>query len=96
MLVKVLIKRRFKRGKEAEVAALITKFRAGAVNQPGYICGETLSDIEDPQVKLVIATWKDFPSWQAWKDSPTRREFEAMLDIFQDSPTEYAAYVLDG
>jgi heme-degrading monooxygenase HmoA len=96
MLVKVLIRRRFKKGTKAEVAALITRFRAGAVNQPGYICGETLTDVEDPQVKLVIATWKDLASWQTWRNSSTRREFEAMLDVFQDNPTEYATYVLDG
>ena len=96
MLVKILIKRRFKKGMEEEVSRLITQFRAGAVSQPGYICGETLSDVGDPQVKLVIATWKDQASWLAWKDNPTRKEFEAMLAIFQEGPTEITTYTLSG
>ena len=96
MLVKVLIKRKFKKGMEEEVSRLITRFRTGAVGQPGYICGETLSDVNNPQVKLIIATWRDRAAWHAWRDSATRKEFESMLTLFQDGPTEYATYVLDG
>ena len=42
MLAKVLIKRRFKKGTNKEVRALLNEFRAGAMNQPGYITGQTL------------------------------------------------------
>ena len=42
MPAKILIKRQFKDGSIREVSALLNEFRSGAMNQPGYISGETL------------------------------------------------------
>ena len=42
MAVKVFIKRHIKEGKTKEVFALLKKHRIGAMNQKGYVTGETL------------------------------------------------------
>jgi len=94
VLVKIFIKRYFKEGKTKEINALLTKFRAGAMNRPGYVSGETLLDPEDPNKVLVIGTWQDMESWINWKESSARKKFEAMLEIYQHGPTEYEAYLL--
>ena len=96
MLVKIFIKRRFKTGKVKEISALLRDFRSGAMTQAGYVSGETLVSYDDPQNMLVISTWQDMESWQAWKENPKRKEFEAMLELYQESPTSYEAFMLGG
>ena len=58
MVVKVLIKRRIKEGRAREVFALLNKFRSDAMNQKGYISGETLFNHDAPQEILVIGMWQ--------------------------------------
>ncbi len=94
MLVKVCIKRRFQKGKVNEIRSLLKEFRSGAMNQPGYISGETLVSYEDPQDVLVIGTWASIESWDAWRRNKSRQELEKMLEIYQEGPTQYTTYVL--
>jgi heme-degrading monooxygenase HmoA len=94
MLVKIFIKRRFVKGKVKEINALLRDFRSGAMTQAGYVSGETLVSYDDPRDVLVIGTWQNMESWLAWKDNPRRKEFEAMLAIYQEGQTGYDAYVL--
>ncbi len=94
MNAKILIKRRFKKGKQKEIIALLRELRGGALNQPGYISGETLSSSEDPQVLMVIGTWQDMESWYNWKQNNTRQPLEKMLETYQEESTEYQEYTL--
>jgi len=94
MIAKILISRHFKKGKRKDIFALLKRFRSTALNQPGYISGETLTEDNDPQRMLVITTWEDMESWDNWKESNERKEFEAMLQLFQEGPTEYKRYLL--
>lgn len=94
MNAKILIKRRFKKGKQKEIIALLRELRGGALHQPGYISGETLSSSEDPQVLMVIGTWLDMESWYNWKQNSTRQTLEKMLETYQEKSTEYQEYTL--
>jgi len=94
MVAKILIRRRFKKGKTREIFTLLKDFRAAALNQPGYISGETLIEHNDSQHMLVIGSWENLESWHSWKKSKKRKEFEAMLEIYQEGPTEYEEYLL--
>ncbi|MGD9301046.1 MAG: antibiotic biosynthesis monooxygenase [Desulfobacterales bacterium] len=94
MNAKILIKRRFKKGKQKEIAALLRELRSGALNQPGYISGETLTSSDDPQVLMVIGTWRDMDSWNNWKQNNTRQTLEQMLETYQEESTEYQEYTL--
>ena len=94
MNAKILIKRRFKKGKQKEIIALLRELRGGALHQPGYISGETLTSSEDPQVLMVIGTWQDMESWNNWKRNNTRQTLEQMLEIYQEESTEYQEYTL--
>ena len=94
MVAKILIIRRFKIGKTKEIFALLKGFRSTALNQPGYISGETLLEHNDSQHMLVIGTWENMESWHSWKNNNKRKEFEALLELYQDGPTEYEEYLL--
>lgn len=94
MLVKILIKRRFKEGKSKEVCELLNKLRSSAMNLEGYVSGVTLVGYEDPQSMLVISTWQNMEYWLKWKESPQRKQEDALLEIYQDGPTQYEDYIL--
>jgi len=94
MAVKVIIKRTFKEGKAKEVFALLKKFRSEAMDQEGYITGETLVGFDDPQKVLVISTWQSIDNWLKWSEDSGRKANEALLQQYLEGPTEYEAYVL--
>ena len=94
MAVKVIIKRRFREGKAKEVFALLKKFRAEAMDQDGYITGETLIGFDDPQNVLVIATWQSIDNWLKWKEDSGRKAKETVLQQYLEGTTEYEVYIL--
>ena len=89
MQAKIIIKRRFVKDKKAEIIALLREFRSGALNQPGYVSGETLTSADDPQTMVVISTWQDMESWYKWKENNTRKALEKMLETYQEESTDY-------
>ena len=94
MITKILIKRRFKEGKTKQIVALLNELRARAMHQPGYISGETLSQKGFPNNMVIIGTWQDMDDWHRWRDSDERHKFEAMLELYQERPTDYEEFFL--
>lgn len=93
MIVKVIIKRDVVEGKENEFFQRLKSLRALALNQKGYITGETLINTESPSKVLVISKWESLEDWEAWKSNPQRKEVESTLSTLQYNETEYEAYV---
>ena len=81
MQAKILIKRRFQTGKKKEIISVLRELRSRAMGQPGYISGQTLASPGDPQLLLVIGSWKDL---------------EQILESYQVGDTEYEEFVLGG
>jgi quinol monooxygenase YgiN len=96
MQAKILIKRKFLKGKKSEIIALLKELRSGALQQPGYISGETLSSVDQPQTLMVIGSWQDMESWHNWKENDTRKTLERMLATYQEGSTEYQEFTLGG
>ena len=93
MIVKVMIKRKIKEGKAREVFTLLNKFRSDAMNQKGYISGETLINHDDPMEILVISMWQDMDNWVRWRENPERKANENLLERWLEEPTAYESYV---
>ena len=94
MVVRVLIKRRIKEGKARKVFALLNQFRSQAMDQAGYISGETLINYDDPREILVIGFWHSVQNWLDWKENENRKANERQLERYLDGPTEYKKCVL--
>ena len=69
MIAKIIIKRRFVDENRPQILSLLNKIRSIAMDQPGYISGETLMQKDFPENMAVIATWQNMESWLAWKNS---------------------------
>lgn len=80
MAVKIIIKRKIAKSMEAQISPLLLQLRSRAMRQPGYISGETLINVNDPEDYLVISTWKSFKEWKAWEESKERNEIQERIE----------------
>jgi len=93
MHVKVFIKRDMIAGKEEEFFLHLKNLRINAMNQEGYISGETLICVENANKVTVISLWETLEDWNNWKTNKKRIEIDALLNKLQENPTEYESYV---
>jgi len=93
MAIKIIIARKVDKGKEAELLPLLIQMRALATAQPGYISGETLRNVENPEDYLVISTWQSVDNWNAWLSSLQRAEIQEKIDTLLGQKTEYSIYL---
>ena len=94
MAIKVLIKRHIKDGKIEEALDLLNKLRGKAMNQPGYISGETLVNHFDSRSTTVISTWQTIEEWINWQESDERATTEANLESILEEAAKFEIYDL--
>ncbi len=91
-MIKVLMERTIKGKQVREIVRLLRMLRVKAIQQPGFISGETLHAVDDPNRYLVIGTWENLEDWEAWFNNPERKEMQADLDKFLEEPTKIQVY----
>jgi heme-degrading monooxygenase HmoA len=89
MAVKVLIKRQVPQDKAREMIPLFKQMRVQANNQPGYISGETLRSLDNPEEFLVISTWESSNDWENWLKSKERNEVQQEIDKLLGGETQF-------
>jgi len=92
MAVKIFIKRTVMEDKALDLLPLFRRLRNLATHQPGYISGETLRRIDDPNEYLVISTWQSFDNWREWVVNPERIETQNEIDARLGDGTAYEIY----
>jgi heme-degrading monooxygenase HmoA len=93
MAVKIIIRRRLTKEKEAELLPLLIQLRSLATAQPGYISGETLRNMDNPEEYLVISTWQSLDNWNAWISSKQRAEIQEKVDTLLGEKSKYDTYL---
>jgi len=93
MAVKIIIKRNVPKDKEASLLPLLIQLRALATAQPGYISGETLRNVNDPEKYIVISTWRSMDNWEQWLSSKQRAEIQGKIDTLLGKKTDYGVYL---
>lgn len=91
-MVRVIVERRCKPGNEEELEKLLIELRVRAINQRGYVSGETLSSVEDPSHWLVISTWIDTDHWKVWETSLERKEVVKKIQPLLAAPERAAIF----
>ncbi|MGM0423566.1 MAG: antibiotic biosynthesis monooxygenase family protein [Thermodesulfobacteriota bacterium] len=91
-MVKAFIKRRVPQDKARDMIPLFRKMRSMAMEQPGYISGETLKNYNDPEEYLVISVWQSADDWQSWLESKERQQIQEQIDDLLGGRTEYSLY----
>jgi heme oxygenase (mycobilin-producing) len=86
-MVKVLLERTIKGKHVSAIVRLLRQMRVLAMQQAGYISGETLHEVDDPNHYLVISTWESMEAWRAWFENEERRKLQMEIDRNLESPT---------
>jgi heme-degrading monooxygenase HmoA len=87
-MVKVLIERHVKKGKEGYLIELLNKLRAELVAQPGYVSGELLQSTEGESTIFALSTWLSPLDWKSWEGSPRRLEVESKIESLLTEPSK--------
>jgi heme-degrading monooxygenase HmoA len=92
MPVQVIIKRKFQINNPEQLIPLLTELRTRAKNQPGYISGETLRSLENPEEYLVVSKWQTADDWKNWLGSKERRDIQGKVDSLIGERTFYEIF----
>ncbi len=92
MAVQVIIKRKLKVDNPEELMPLLTKLRTRAKDQPGYMSGETLRSLDNPEDYLVFSKWETADDWKKWFNSKERRAIQGEVDSLIGEKTFYEIF----
>jgi heme-degrading monooxygenase HmoA len=92
MAVKILIKRTVPRERAKDLIPLFRQIRSHAIRQPGYISGETLKRLDQPDQFLIISTWQSSEDWEKWLNNKERNELIDKIDGLLGGKTDCEIY----
>lgn len=92
MSVKIFISRKGVEHNIIELTVLLKKLRSLTLNQPGYIYGETLRRVDQPDECMVVSTWRSLQDWESWLKNEERISIQSEIDLLLGKDTEYAVY----
>jgi len=92
MAIKVIIQRKVPEGKQEALVPLLMELRTKAIKQTGYISGETLRNVDDPEDYIVISVWQSADAWKEWVAHPERKAIHEQIDTLLEGQTAYRVY----
>ena len=95
MAIRVLIERKIIPENEPTLSELLMKLRGKAMLAKGYISGETLRALDDPDEYLVISTWSTLEDWRRWEADRERQEIQSRIDSMLRIPAIQRVFVYD-
>jgi heme oxygenase (mycobilin-producing) len=93
MAIRALIEREIKAGSELKLHQLLLQLRAKAMQAKGYISGETLRALDNPNKFLVISTWNSLAEWETWDKDPIRMGVQEEVDKLLRYPSKTSIYI---
>ena len=95
MAIRVLIERRMDPENQPALSSLLMRLRSKAMHAKGYISGETLRSLEDPNEYLVISTWNSLDDWRRWEAEKERQEIQSQIDSLLRAPALQRVFVYE-
>ena len=93
MAIRALIEREIKTGSEIKIHHLLLQLRSKAMQAKGYISGETLRALDNPNKFLVISTWNSLADWDTWDNDAERKKLQKELDDLLRYPSKTSVYI---
>ncbi len=94
-MIKVLIERDCQPGKEKQLRELLIELRMIAMQQPGYISGETLRELINPSQFKVISSWTTLEAWKSWQRSQQRLLIEEKMESVTNDGRKFCILTVD-
>lgn len=78
-MIRVMIERHIAEDLGVHYDHLSRELLQKAMHAHGFISGEVLRNVDDPDHRLVMATYRNISDWQHWYSSTERREMMETL-----------------
>ncbi|MBL4781320.1 MAG: antibiotic biosynthesis monooxygenase [Porticoccaceae bacterium] len=78
-MITVLIERHIAPGMASTYNNFARKMLKATVSAPGFISGESLHGIEDPNVRYILIKMQSRENWNNWLASSERRDVVSLL-----------------
>jgi heme-degrading monooxygenase HmoA len=85
-VVTVLITREFKKQHMPKAYEFIVKLRSLATLEPGYISGQTMVSVDNPNQITVMSTWEHAARWEDWEKSELRKDYTRKMEELSLGP----------
>lgn len=95
MAIRVLIERKIVPENELALSNLLMNMRSKAMLAKGYISGETLRSLADPNEYLVISTWNSLDDWKRWEANTERKDIQGQIDSLLRAPAIQRIFVYE-
>lgn len=83
-MIRVLIERQIADGLAEHYEQAARNTLQKAMQAHGFISGEALYDANNPDHRVILATFRTIQDWQRWASSPERKEImEALMPMLQ-------------
>jgi len=92
MAIKVAISRKITKSQKTAVQKILAALTTLAVSQPGYLSGECLVSMEDPEDHLTLCSWHSRADWERFSNLPRAKELHDQVDQLLDRPTIHRFY----
>ena len=85
-MIKVIIERNIADGLEPNYQDAIRSTLKAALDAPGYISSESLTDVNKPNHKFIIIRWSTLAAWEMWHGSEARKvAISAIAPLLKES-----------
>jgi heme-degrading monooxygenase HmoA len=92
MSIQVFLRRKIRKDLAPTIMPLIAHLRQLALEQPGYISGDTLLSDDNPEDVVVISKWNSIDDWNSWNQSSERASVQKEIDELLGEPTIYEIF----
>ena len=94
-MIRIHIRRKVPEDKADDLKLLINQLRGMTMGTPGYIAGETLKRVDEPDESLVVTKWQSEFYWNQWLQSKERSGIQDKIDQLLGEETVYEIYEYD-
>ncbi len=88
-MIRVIIEREIAEGLEQFYQAAIADLLDVMANAPGYLSGESLVEIHQPNHYVVVTRWTNEAAWNRWFQSPERQELADAIRPFLQNDEKF-------
>jgi heme-degrading monooxygenase HmoA len=87
-MLTVITRLALKDGADGEWDTTMNDRLSAAEDQQGWIGGQLLKPLDEPNARVIVGTWESREDWARWHDAPAFRETRERLEGLQTGPAE--------
>ena len=75
-------------GAETEWDETMRERLKAAHGQAGWVGGQLLVSVDEPNRRVIVGTWQSRADWEAWHDDPAFKDTRERMEGLQQGPDE--------